>query len=197
MGGAHFIYRRVHMSRNCVSLRFILCLSDVQLIKVVNRRPGSSRLAQIANIMREQNSINKSVFSAVTAFFLCRPVHYPGALAGGRKTQENELNRSAARLALAGNYPGARWIVPAGVPGGACKRLAPAGWLASGIPGGACNRDRHPAPRKGVFYTIIGAATARALYAQIYYYRQTFTIFPIYTKFLLPGRYFAPRYHFF
>lgn len=145
--------------------------------------------------MREQNSINKSVFSAVTAFFLC-PVHYPGALAGGRKTQENELNRSAARLALAGNYPGARWIGPAGVRHCCKTSRRPSGWLASGIPGGAFNRDRHPAPRKGVFYTIIGRPP-RALYSKIYYYRQTFTIFPIYTNFLLPGRYFAPRYHFF
>lgn len=149
MGGAHFIYRRVHMSRNCVSLRFILCLSDVQLIKVVNRRPGSSRLAQIANIMREQNSINKSVFSAVTAFFLCRLVHYPGALAGGRYTQENELNRSAAGLALAGNYPGARWTVP---PGGSARLASvtaakrPAGRLA-GVR--ADRRRLQPGPAPG------------------------------------------------
>lgn len=151
--------------------------------------------------MREQNSIIKSVFSAVTAFFLCRPVHYPGALAGGRYTQENELNRSAAGLALAGNYPGARWtvparIVPAGVRHGCKTGGRPSGWLASGPIGGACNQDRHPAPRKGVFYTIIGRPP-RALYSNIYYYRQTFTIFPIYTNFLLPGRYFACRYHFF
>lgn len=127
--------------------------------------------------MREQNSYTKSVFSAVTAFFLCRLVHYPGALAGGRKTQENELKRLAALLA----------IIPAAVM---------AAKYHGGISGGACIQER-PAAQKGVFYTIIRAATARALYAQIYYYRQTFTIFPIYTKILLPGRYFAPRYHFF
>ena len=186
MGAPYFIYWRVHMSRNSFGLCFILSVSDVPIIKVINRRPGSVPAGITYNIMREQNSINKSVFSAVMAFFLCRPVHYPGALAGGRYTQENELNRSAAGLALAGNYPGARWTVPAG---GSAR-------LASGIPGGACNRDRHPAPRKGVFYTTIGRPP-RALYSNIYYYRQTFTIFPIYTKFLLLGRYFAPRYHFF
>ena len=173
MGAPYFIYWGVHMSRNSFGLCFILCLSDIQLIKVINRRPGIPPAGTNSKHYERAKQLYKKRFFSRHGVFLCRLVHYPGAQTNGRKTQENELKRLAALPSVvAAKYHG-------------------------GIPGGACIQERHPAARKGVFCTFVWMATAHALYSNIYYYRQTFTIFPIYTKFLLPGRYFAPRYHFF
>ena len=114
MGGAHFIHWRVHLPGNFNCLCFILSVSDVPIIKVINRRPGSVPAGTTYNIMREQNSYTKSAFSAVTAFFLCRPVHYPARWLAAviRK-----------KMSLTDRRPGWRWLAIIPAPGGS-SRLA-------------------------------------------------------------------------
>lgn len=125
--------------------------------------------------MRKDNSYNKSVFEAVTAFFLCRLDNYPGGHINGRKNGNLGLQGSPGRAC---NFPGVRaWIVPGWLLLFFCARFfvsvrpgIPATFTAGALAaiwntttGQRCTGDTY-------------TAATRALYAHFYHYSYIYTI---------------------